>query len=101
MQVDLAAIPPVFDFPSLNEDLQLVVAAGLAPDDLLALACTCSALLPVARAESLWVWHARDLASEHSRVKLGRRPGEPAFEYFLNLRDAVEELVVDTSYKTI
>ena len=60
-------------------DLQLLITASLDPKDLLALGCSCRALVETARAEPLWRWHIEETLAEHPglTVKRSRRKCAP------------------------
>ena len=60
-------------------DLQLLITSSLDPKDLLALGCSCRALVETARAEPLWRWHIEETLAEHPglTVKRSRRKCAP------------------------
>ena len=53
-------------------DLQLLITSSLDPKDLLALGCSCRALVETARAEPLWRWHIDDMLGEHPGLTVKR-----------------------------
>ena len=75
----------------LSTDIFIVVVASLPPDQVLALGCVCKDFVEVCRADQLWLWHHRDLASEHPNITLGRDSLDRPYEHYLKFKNVAEE----------